>query len=157
MRHVATAFCLAVASLAATSACAADDASAIEGTYLILQQDGHQRALSFDRSGNVVMVSDLETVVGFTSGVGSWEQTGPGEAAARIVNFNFNVVDGKQMGAAIASYTLSFADEVSGKYRSLSGSLSGAQYSLGQNPLDPKEEPYRTFAITFTGVRITAQ
>ncbi len=34
---------------------------AIEGTYLLIQNDKYQRVLSFDRGGNIAQVSDQQT------------------------------------------------------------------------------------------------
>jgi hypothetical protein len=156
MKNIISVFCLSIMPLIAADAWAAD-ATEVEGTYFMVQADGHQRAVSFDRSGNMVVVSSLESVVGFTSGVGAWESTGSDTASARIVNFNFNIADGEHMGPAIATYMFAFSDKASGKYQKFTGSLSGVQYDVGQNPLDPSEEPYREFGITFEGTRITAQ
>ena len=62
--------CIAILSLGTIAAGASDrDALEIEGSYILYQDDGHQRVLSFNRSGNVIQASDLETVVGFTSGL----------------------------------------------------------------------------------------
>jgi hypothetical protein len=133
------------------------DALEIEGSYILYQDDDNQRVISLDRSGNVVMASDLQPVVGFTSGVGAWEQTGPDSATARIVNFNFNVDTGQPMGPAIGVYDLTFGDLVQGKYQTVTGYISGGQYELGQDPLAPTVEPYREFGITFEGKRITAE
>lgn len=47
-------------------------ANTIEGAYLLVENDGYQRILSFDRSGNVSQVSDQQPLIGFTSGQGTW-------------------------------------------------------------------------------------
>ena len=39
----------------------------------------------------------------------------------------------------------------------VSGSISGGQYDIGQDPLAPIQEPYREFRYTFEGKRITAK
>jgi hypothetical protein len=150
--------CAAVLALSALAASASDrDALEIEGSYHLIQDDGHQRVVSFDRSGNAVQASDLETVVGFTSGVGAWENTGPDSARARLINFNFNTDTGQPMGSAIVTYDLNFGDLVQGKYQSVTGSIAGEQYEVGQDPLAPTKEPYRRFDFTVTGKRITAE
>ena len=150
--------CIAILSLGTSAAGASDrDALEIEGSYILYQDDGHQRVLSFDRSGNVIQASDLETVVGFTSGLGAWERTGPDSARARVVNFNFNVDTGNPMGSAVVEYDLMFRDLVQGKYQTVTGSISGGQYDIGQDPLAPTKEPYRKFRYTFEGKRITAK
>jgi hypothetical protein len=150
--------CLGILSLGAIAAGASDrDALEVEGSYVLYQQDGNQRALSFDRSGNVTQASDLETVVGFTSGVGAWEQTGPDSVTARIVDFTFDIDTGKPMGPAIVEYDLTFGDLVQGKYQTVTGSISGGQYDVGQDPLAPTKAPYRDFRYTFEGKRINAK
>jgi len=147
-----------VLALSALAASASDrDALEIEGSYLLFQNDGHQRVVSFDRSGNAIQASALETVVGFTSGVGAWESTGPDSAKARLVNFNFNTDTGQPMGSAMVTYDLTFGDLDQGKYQSVTGSISGGQYEVGQDPLAPTKEPYRTFDFTVTGKRITVE
>lgn len=149
---------IAILTLGTIAAVAGDgDALEIEGSYVLYQNDGHQRVLSFDRSGNVVQASELETVVGFSSGLGAWEQTGPDSATARIVNFNFDLDTGSPMGPAIVEYDLTFGDLVQGKYQTVTGSISGGQYDVGQDPLALAKEPYREFRYTFEGKRITAK
>ena len=158
MKAIGASVCVAIVLLGTISAGASDrDALEIEGSYILYQEDRHQRVLSFDRSGNVVQASDLETVVGFTSGLGAWEQTGPDTATARVVNFNFNVNTGEPMGSAIVKYDLTFGDLVQGKYQTATGDISGGQYDIGQDPLTPTKNPYREFRITFEGKRITAK
>ncbi len=150
--------CAAFISMTTMAANASDsDALEIEGSYILYQDDGHQRVLSFDRSGNVIQASDLESVIGFTGGVGAWEQTGPDSATARIVNFNFNVDTGERMGSAMIEYGFTFGDLVQGGYQTVTGSISGRQYGVGEDPLAPVKQPYRTFNYNFKGKRITAE
>lgn len=158
MKTILAGICVATLSLSTIVAGASDrDALEIEGSYVLYQDDGHQRVLSFDRSGNVIQASDLQTVIGFTGGVGAWEQTGPDSAVARLVDFNFNADSGEPMGSAIVEFDLTFGDLVQGKYQTVTGSYSGGQYDLGQDPLAPTEEPYRSFEATFEGKRINAR
>lgn len=157
-RTMMTGVCAAILALGALDAGASDrDALEIEGSYILFQDDGYQRVLSFDRSGNVVQASDLEAVYGFTSGVGAWEQTGPDAAKARVIDFNYDLETGQPVGPAIVDYELTFGELVQGKYQTVTGSLAGRQYELGQDPLAPTEEPARTFEVSFTGKRITAE
>ena len=59
MKTIAAGICAAILSLSAINASASDrDALEIEGSYILFQDDGHQRLLFFDRSGNVVQASD---------------------------------------------------------------------------------------------------
>jgi hypothetical protein len=149
---------VAILLLGTIAASASDrDALEIEGSYVLYQDDDHQRVLSFDRSGNVVQASDLETVVGFTSGVGAWEQTGPDTATARIINFNFDVDTGQPMGSAVVNYDLTFGDLVQGRYQTVAGDVWGGQYDVGQDPLTPTKPPYREFRYAFEGKRITVK
>jgi hypothetical protein len=148
----------AILALGTVAAGASDrDAIEIEGSYVLYQKDGYQRVLSFDRSGNVVQASDLESIYGFTSGVGAWEQTGPDSAKARIVDFNFNRDTGQPTGPAIAVYEFTFGDLVQGKYQTFTGKSSGKQYEVGQDPLAPTKDPLREFGRPFKGKRITVE
>ncbi|MCP4384675.1 MAG: hypothetical protein GY798_25225 [Hyphomicrobiales bacterium] len=102
-------------------------------------------------------MSAQESIIGFSSGIGAWEQTGPDAASARIVDFNFDLDTGQPRGTVIIEYSFQFGDLVQGKYQTVTGSSSGRQYGPGQDPLAPTEEPARTFGATFEGKRITAQ
>jgi hypothetical protein len=153
---IVTGLCAAVLALSTIGAGASDrDALEIEGSYVMYQEDGYQRVLSFDRSGNVVMASDLEAVYRFTGGVGAWEQTGPDSAKARIIDFNYNR-DGQPAGPAVVDCDFTFDDLVQGKYQTFSGTISGKQYDVGQDPLAPTKDAIREFGNPFTGKRITA-
>ena len=94
--------------------------------------------------------------LGFTSGHGAWEQTGPDTVVARVVDFNLHLDSGKPTGSALVVYTLTFAGLESGKYQGVSGNYVGKSYAVGQNPLNPTEPPIRTFGVDFTGQRIAA-
>lgn len=158
MRAVGTSLFVAIFALSVIEAAASDrDALEIEGSYILYQADKYQRVLSFDHSGNVFDVSDLETVYGFSSAIGAWEHTGPHSATARTIDFNFDIKTGKRTGPAVTVYDLTFGDLVQGEYQTVSGSLSGNQYQPGQDPLAPTKAPIRTFEISFTGKRITAK
>jgi hypothetical protein len=153
-----TGACAAILAFGPIAAGASDrDALEIEGSYVLYQDDGYQRVLSFDRSGNVVLASDLEGAYGFTSGIGAWEHTGPDSAKARIVDFNYNREAGAPTGPAIADYEFTFGDLVQGKYQTFTGSLSGKQYEVGQDPLAPTKEAIREFGVPFKGKRIAVE
>lgn len=51
-------------------------------------------------------------------------------------------------------YDFKFSDQKSGKFQSLTGSLSGTTYPVGDNPLRPKKKPVYNFSIGFKGERI---
>lgn len=158
MRAIGTILFVAILALGVIEAGAADpDALQIEGSYIVYLENGHQRVLSFDRSGNVVDVSDLEAVYGFTTGLGAWEQTGPASATARVIDFNFALKSGEKSGPAVIKYEFTFGDLAEGKYQTVKGSLSGGQYESGQDPLAPTKDPIRKFGQPFTGKRITAK
>jgi hypothetical protein len=158
MKAFLTSLCVAVLTVSAIEASASDrDAIEVEGSYILYLQNDRQRLLSFDRGGNVIDVSDLEAVYGFTTGVGAWHQTGPDSATARVIDFNFDVDSGEPTGPALIMYDLTFGDLVQGKYQTVTGSLSGRQYEPGQDPLAPTKEPTRTFENTFAGKRITSE
>ena len=78
MKALAGILGLVLAIALAAPAGATDRAAiAFEGAYLLLQDDGFQRVLSLDRSGNVSQVSDQQSVIGFSEGRGTWQQVGP--------------------------------------------------------------------------------
>ncbi|MCP4327230.1 MAG: hypothetical protein GY791_02175 [Alphaproteobacteria bacterium] len=117
MKRVVWIFCFIFAVVSVTGA-AANDRSAItiEGAYLVIQDDGYQRILSLDRGGNITQVSDQQPLIGFTSGKGAWEQTGPDTVTARVVDFAYELDDGEPVGSAVIVYELKFGEPVSGKF-----------------------------------------
>lgn len=155
----------AITALAATVAlCApvtamANDSSAIaiEGSYFLVQSDARQRVLQLDRGGNVVVTSDLEGSIGFTAGLGSWRATGSGSATATVVDFNTRRDDDRNPGPSVTVFELTFSDEQSGRFQTVSGTLSGRAYASGQNPFDQAQDPVRTYSIEFSGSRVPAE
>lgn len=157
MKTILAGACVAILALGSVAAVASDrDALEIEGSYVLYQESDNLRVISFDRSGNVVVAATLESVYGFTTGVGAWEQTGPDSAKARIIDFNFSRDTGQPTGPGITDYEFTFGDLVQGKYQTFTGTTSGRQYDAGQDPLAPTGDPTRDFGTTFTGKRITA-
>ena len=147
-----------VAAVVASDAAAADPfATAIEGPYLLIQDDKYERVLSFASGGTVAQVSDQQTLIGFTGGQGAWAQVGADHATARVVDFSYAQNGGKPIGPSVIVYDLKFSDLAGGKYGKVSGSLSGKSYATGQDPLHPTAAPIRTFEIGFKGQRITAK
>ncbi len=158
MKQLASTFCFILAVMSAGDVEATDrSAIAIEGAYLLIQDDKFQRVLSLDRSGNVFQVSNQQPLIGFTSGQGVWEQTGPNRVTARIIDFDYELEGGKPIGPALIVYDLTFTESVSGKYQKVSGSFSGEVFGIGQNALNPTEPPIRTFGIGFKGQRVTVE
>ena len=94
---------------------------------------------------------------GYTSGLGAWEQTGPNQIAARIIDFNFDRDSGDPTGTALTVYTLTFEGLEQGRFERFSGNFSGQQFALGQNPLNPSEPPVRSFGREFIGQRIAGK
>ncbi|WP_421725999.1 hypothetical protein [Bauldia sp.] len=137
----------------------ADDrmAIAVEGAYLLIHDNDFQRVLSFTRGGTVSEVGSGEQHNSYTSGLGSWQQTGPNQVVATIVDFNFDRDSGAPTGTARTVYTLTFEGLEQGKFQRFSGRSSGEQFAFGQNPFDPSEPPIRAFGQGFTGQRIPAQ
>ena len=79
LRPLVSGFAFIVAMVIAAESRATDSESiAVEGTYFLLQEDGFQRVLTFDRGGNISQISDQETLIGFTTSQGAWVQSGPG-------------------------------------------------------------------------------
>ncbi|MCP4383241.1 MAG: hypothetical protein GY798_17790 [Hyphomicrobiales bacterium] len=148
---------LVTALIATVDAEATDrEALAVEGTYFLIQDDGFQRVLSFDRGGNISQISDQETLIGFTTSTGAWARTDPEKAVATMISFNYDVYGSDTVGATAIRYEFTFSDMVDGKYQAISGSYAGKTYAEGQNPLRPSEAPVRTFGTAFAGSRVNA-
>jgi hypothetical protein len=156
MKRLASMLCFALAVMHAESVHATDrQATAIEGTYLLIQDDGFQRVLSFDRGGNVSQVSDQQTLIGFTEGLGAWEQTSPNNVGARVVDFAFDLKSGRRLGSSLIIYELTFTDLEAGQYQRVGGSYSGKVFPVGENPLEPTKQPIQSFGVSFKGRRIS--
>ena len=69
-------------------------AIAMEGSYLLFQKDKYQRVLSLDCGGVALQVASQQSVIGFTSGQGAWEQTGSDSASAKVLDFAYTFGDG---------------------------------------------------------------
>ena len=157
MRRLAKVLGVVLAVLAGGPVHASDRfAISVEGAYLLLQEDAYQRVLSLDRGGTVSQVSNQQPFVGFTSGRGAWKQVGPNRVVAKLVDFNFDLENGKPVGTSVIVYDLTFSESKDGLYQRVSGTYSGEVYANGQNPLDPTEPAVRTFGVGFAGKRIVA-
>jgi hypothetical protein len=158
MKRLALVLCVLVGTLGAKEGSAADPfATAIEGPYLLIQDDKFQRVLSFDSGGTVSQVSDQQSLLGFTTGQGAWRKIGADRAAARLIDFSYGIEGGNRIGPSVIVYDLTFSELKSGEYQKISGSVSGKVYPAGQDPLDPTTAPIRTFGIGFKGRRVTAE
>lgn len=71
---------------------------AVTGSYLMTQDDNFQRVITFAPGGGLLQVSDQQTLLGFSSGQGTWKQTGPDTVSARVIDFTFD----KKTGGASA-------------------------------------------------------
>ena len=158
MKRLASIFGFILAIMSAGDVAATDhSAIAIEGTYLLIQDDKFQRILSLDRGGNVFQVSNQQPSIGFTSGQEVWRQTGPNSVTARVIDFAYELEGGKPIGPALLVYHLAFTESVAGRYQKVSGSFSGEVFGTGQNALNPTAPPIRTFGIGFKGQRVTVE
>ena len=159
MKKLGLALFIVASVLASTAAPASEpgeDAftNAVEGTYILLQKDGFQRALSLFRGGIVAQVSEQEKLFSYTSGLGSWKRTGDNRVRARIIDFEYDPDKGTPTGVALVDFEITFSKEASSQYQALSGTLSVRSYATGQNPLSPSEAPTRTYNAAFTGSRV---
>ncbi len=154
MKWLMSAVCLVLAAGLSTAQANDRAAIAVEGAYLLIQDNDFHRVLSFTRGGTVSEVGSGEQHNSYTSGLGTWEQTGPNEVVARIIDFNFDRDSGAPTGSSMNVYTITFEGLEQGRFDRFSGSFSGQQFAFGQNPLDPTEPPVRSFGRDFTGQRI---
>jgi hypothetical protein len=157
IKQLASILSIVVVAIATDAAAADPFAMAIEGPYLLIQDDKYERVLSFDSGGTVAQVSDQQALIGFTGGQGAWAQAGADHATARVIDFSYAQDGGKPIGPSVTVYDLKFSDLAGGKYGKVGGSLSGKVYAKGQDPLHPTAPPVRTYSIPFTGERITAK
>ena len=154
MKRLISAVCLVLALGLPTARADDSMAIAVEGAYLLIQDNDIQRVLSFTRGGTVSEVGSGEQRRSYTSGLGTWEQTGPKKVVARIIDFNFDRGSGDPTGTALKTYTLVFEGLKQGRFQRVSGRFSGQQFAFGQNPLNPTEPPLRSFGRELKGQRI---
>ena len=155
MKRLASVLCFVLFVLTGADLHASDNtAIAFEGSYLLMEDDGHQRMISLDRGGIITQISDQEALIGFTSGRGVWKQTSPNTVTARVVDFSYDLKDGKPIGPAAVTYELTFSGPSNGKFNQISGSYTVAQFERGQNPLETTKKPIRSYGIAFKGERI---
>lgn len=154
-RKLALFLCTVFAIAISVSTHATDrQAIAIEGTYLLKQDDGYQRVLSLDRGGNVSQVSDQQPLLGFTAGRGVWHASRPNGVVARVIDFSFNLKTGARMGPSLIVYELTFSDPELDGFQSVGGSLSGKVFPVGEDPLQPTKDPIQSFKIGLSGRRV---
>lgn len=146
---VATALVAAPVALAATN-----DSTSVEGTYLLVQPNESQRVLALNPGGSVNLVSQGQQVRGYTSGLGTWEMTGPDTVRAAIIDFNNPQTESGSDGASHIVYDLTFSDEVDGQYQTIAGQFTGQGFAKGQNPIAGDAEPVRKFGNSFNGMRL---
>jgi hypothetical protein len=156
MKQLVSVLCFLCAVIYTGSVRAAEQqAMAIEGSYLLLQNDKYQRVLSFDHGGNVAQISDEQSLIGFTEGLGAWKQIGPNQIQAQVIDFSFDPKSGKRIGPSLIVYDLTFTDLKSGHYQKVNGSFSGKVFPLGENPLASEKPAIQSFAIGFKGERVS--
>ncbi len=156
MKPLLSCLCAVLLALMSGIAAADDDpATAMQGSYLLFQNDKYQRVLSLGAGGVAQQVSEEETVVGFTSGQGNWAATGTNTANVKIIDFTYNLGDGKPVGPTVTVFELRFADQANGKFQKVEGVFNGAQHARGQDVLTTESQPLRTYRVRFSGQRIT--
>lgn len=140
MKNLAVSLCVALAIFGVSEAIADDTrANTIEGAYLLLQDDGYQRILSFDVSGNVMPVSDQQPLIGFSSGQGTWKYVVDNKVVAKVIDFTFTPVKNKPTGPASIVYRITFSEPADGKYHKIEGNYVGENFDVDQNPLAPEQ------------------
>lgn len=166
MKQLSLILCFVGAVFGANATASDDFAEAVQGSYLLLQEDGFKRILSFYRGGNVISVSDQQADYGFTSGQGAWKRIGESEVTATVIDFSHSTESGSPLGSSLIVYMLTLSDKEAREtedgdrvqeFQSVTGAYSGKQFAFGQNPIAPTERPIREFGIGFTGQRISAQ
>ncbi|MCV0424736.1 MAG: hypothetical protein K5905_04645 [Roseibium sp.] len=136
-------------ALAATT-----DSTAVEGAFLLTQPNKSQRVLALNPGGAVNLISQGQHVRGYTSGLGTWQMTGPDSARATVIDFNNPETTADGNGASHIVYDLTFSDEIDGQFQNVTGQFSGQAFARGQNPLADDAQPARNFGNRFDGMRI---
>lgn len=155
MTRIALVLCLVLGMLGTGEALADGTfARRVEGAYFAIQQDGLQRVLSLDRGGNISVTAQEQSIFGFTAGEGAWQRTGPNEATATVIDFDFDPTDGAPTGATRTVLVITFSKLESGQFQELFVDTNGAAFAPGVNPLHPEEPPTDIFAGILTGERI---
>ncbi|MEM9107678.1 MAG: hypothetical protein AAGC96_18705 [Pseudomonadota bacterium] len=149
---VASTLAIAPAAMAATTN--NTDTTAIDGTYLLIQDNEAQRVLALKPGGSASLISQGQQVRGYTSGLGSWAMTGPDSARVTVIDFNDPANEADGNGASQIVFDLIFSDAVDGQFHSVSGHFSGQVFARGQNPLAADALPARTFGTRFDGMRV---
>lgn len=124
------------------------------GTYLWTEDGSSQRVVTITRGGEFSSVSEVASEYGFTDGLGSARRTGKNEVTATQIDFNYDKADGTPTGVTRVIFSMAFSDKEQGQFQAVSGSLMGASYEVGENPLDPSTKPTGTFTYTFSGQRV---
>jgi hypothetical protein len=135
----------------------------VTGTYFLTQAIEEpddfpfKRLVTITADGNFFSVSQESPSFGFSDGQGAWKRLGQQQKmTAKILDFDFNTATGEPLSVSRVTFTLTFADEVNGKFQTVSGEFLVEQFALNKNPLDPHARPRRKFGPTsFTGQRIT--
>ncbi|MEM7170189.1 MAG: hypothetical protein AAF530_08455 [Pseudomonadota bacterium] len=150
-------FCCAALAFAPMGAAWASPKTpdAMTGSYWLQMENGYQRAITLDPSGNAFQVSDQAAYHNFTTGLGTWQADSDNRARITIVDFNTNGEAGNRAGSSVVNYDLNFDDLVAGQYQSVTGNISGQQFSKGDNPFKPAQDPIRTFGYSFSGQSIS--
>ena len=155
MKSLLPAAAMTMSLAAAPLALAADGGiAAMTGTYLLTQPNESQRVIALKPGGGASMVSQGQHVRGYTSGLGTWQMTGPDSARAAIIDFNDPVDTDDGNGASHSVYDLTFSDAVGGRFQAVTGAFEGKAFARGQNPLGGDTAPMRTFGNQFDGLRI---
>jgi hypothetical protein len=126
------------------------------GVYLLVQKDGYRRLLTLAPDGTASQVGEQQATLGFTTGHGTWGRTGEAEVTAQIIDFDYDLRDGKSTGSTLIRYVLTLSGVRPGGFQHVAGAFSGKQYPPGQSPLDAGTKPVRQFGVEFTGQRVPA-
>ena len=87
---------------------------------------------------------------GFTIQQGVWQLEGPREISAKVIDFNYDPVEGDPVGITRIGFMMEWSQD----YRKVCGTMYGERYQLRQNPLKTDEIPDASFGNSFTGQRV---
>ncbi len=127
------------------------------GTYLIrgvepldpdIPDSQRLRVVTLTRDGNFFSTSQQLVFLSFDDVRGTWKETGHNEITTVSIQMAYDSSTLELIGASRIVYVLTFGDKENGRFQTVTGgTVSGERFALGQDPLNPTEEPISMFFV----------
>ncbi len=127
------------------------------GTYLIrgveplfsdIPDSQRLRVVTLTKDGNFLATSQKTIFLSFDDDSGTWEKTGNNEITTVSIQFRYDDSTLDLLGTSRVVYVLTFGDKENGRFQTVTGgTVSGERFALGQDPLNPTEEPISMFSV----------